>query len=461
MRLCGHCGGARAGSAGVRQCQCIPQSVWTAPEIIAALEDRDAAAVIRYLLNQRHLGLPQTALAKMTGLSQATISRAHNGTPIKGAQKTLQVFAGLGAPSADQQPASFPVDVSANDTDNDLAKHLPRFAGAALVGHLSVAAPDLMDGLAPTTTIPTRLTPQDVHDLNRTTDIMERWDFLYGGGLSRTAVLGQLRHVYDVYRLASCTPQVRTLLQSALARIAKVSSWMAFDAGDLPTARRCWLLGLSMATEADDARVTTSLLTDMARAAIHHGDPTTGLSMLGMAAASAPRATPTLRTAVAVVTARAHGALEDHRQCMAALDIACAHFAERDPAAEPTWMAFFDHAQFAGDRGQTLVPLALTGIEHDSAVDLLTEAVTAHTTDAARASALSLAKLSRLHLVAGDFAAAEQTVERLLPTATLVRSARVAGDLKDLFDATIPYGGDPAAGQIRHRVQEALATRGA
>ena len=344
--------------------------------------------------------------------------------------------------------------------DDDLAERLTRFAGAALFGHLSATASDLMDGLAPTTTMPSRFTAQDVHDLDRTTDIMERWDFLYGGGLSRNAVLGQLRHVYDAYRLASCTPQVRTLLQSSLARIAKVSSWMAFDAGDLPTARRCWLLGLSMATEADDARVTTSLLTDMARAAIHHGDPTTGLSMLGMAAASAPRTTPTLRTAVAVVTARAHGALEDHRQCMAALDIARAHFAERDMDAEPAWMSFFDNAQLAGDSGQALVPLALAGIEHDSAVNLLTEAVTAHTTDAARASALSLAKLSRLHVVAGDFTAAEQTVERLLPMASQVRSARVAGDLQDLFDATIPYGGDSAAGQIRHRVQEVLATRG-
>ncbi|OLT25416.1 hypothetical protein BJF83_22930 [Nocardiopsis sp. CNR-923] len=341
-------------------------------------------------------------------------------------------------------------------TDHDLAEGLIRFAGAAVFGDLSAVAPDLMDGMAPTITVPDRVSAQDVDYLDKTTDLMERWDFRFGGGLSRNAVLGQLRHVHDIYRLASYTPQVRTLVQSALARISKVAGWMAFDAADIATARRCWVLGLSMAAEAEDALVTTSLLTDMARASIHTGDPTTGLSMLGMATASATRATPILRTAVAVVTARAHGALGDRRDCLTAIDAAHAHFDRHDAQTEPSWMAFFDAAQLAGDAGQALVPLAVTGVEHDRAVDLLSHAVTQHAPDAARASALSLAQLTRLHIVVGDLPSAEQATETLLPTATMVRSARVRGNLRDLVDATIPYGGDPVAGRVRHRVEQAL-----
>ncbi len=409
------------------------------------------------VLADRHLELSQSALARVCGVTQPYVSTILSGKKTVKSDETAKCIIAAFARGQSALGDTGSLLVDGPITDQDLAVDLARFAGTAVFGNLMAVAPDLVEGMDPTDSLPTRVTAEDVDGLNQVTNVMEGMDYAFGGGLSRAAVLGQLRHVHMVYRHASYTPQVRTLMQGALARIAKVAGWMAFDSGDMPTARRCWVLGLTMASEADDPWVTTSLLTDMARAAIHGGDAATGLSLLGMAAASASRATATLRTAAAVVTARAHGTLEDQRQCMTALDTAHMHFDGRDPDAEPPWMGFFDEAQLAGDSGQALVPLAEKGVERDRAVELLSCAVSDHAADAGRASALSLAKLARLHVISADFDSADQATAQLLPAAVQVRSARVRGDLRALFDATIPYGGDPAAGRIRHRVQQALS----
>ncbi|MFE7461725.1 hypothetical protein ACWFMI_23235 [Nocardiopsis terrae] len=318
----------------------------------------------------------------------------------------------------------------------------------------------LVEHLHPAAPASTRVTSQDVTHLDRTTNLLEQGDFLFGAGLSRAAVFGQLQHIRQLYQHASCTPQVRTELESALARIAKVTGWMAFDAGDMEMARPCWALGLAMAKRADNAPVTTSLLTDMARASIHHGDPREALQLLGMAAASALACTATLRTAHAAVTARAHGTLGAERDCRASIEAAHHHFAQSEDENEPEWMAFFDHAQLSGDTGQALVPLALEGHQHERAVQLLEQAVHAHTPEAGRALALSRAKLVRLHLASGDLEQARAITHDLVGTAALVRSARVHQDLRTIADDTVPFGSNPDASWVRHQVTHVLTVPG-
>ncbi|MEU4283577.1 hypothetical protein [Nocardiopsis dassonvillei] len=357
----------------------------------------------------------------------------------------------LPTPPPDTAPLPF-TGSEARWDDATLTEHTVQLAGLAVFGNLRTVAPDLLEGMRPTLSLPDRVTAQDVADLTRITDLMERWDFLYGGALSLTAVLGQLEHVRMIYQTSSCTPQVRTLLQSALARTAKVAAWMAVDAGDLAVARRCWLLGLSMATDADDALVKISLLTDMARAAIHTGRAQDALSLMALAGASAGAATQTVRTAMAAVTARAHGALGQRDDCRSQIDTAYAHFSRRDPEEDPAWMAFYDAAQLAGDAGHALFPLALHGHDHDQTIALLTQAIRTHTHDAARSVALSRGKVVRLHLFTGNLEAASSETAPLLEAAITIRSARIRQDLSDLSTATEQFGADPTAAQLRQRI---------
>ncbi|NKY96739.1 helix-turn-helix domain-containing protein [Nocardiopsis alborubida] len=413
----------------------------------------DAAEVIRQL-RRRVPGLKQWAIARMCGVHQSTISRVERGRPLDRnlAQAALE---GLGAPTP-ETPLPSRSSAAVLPGDAALAGSFVSYAGTTVFGGTPIPVSALMDGIRPTTTIPTRVSAQDVAYLEQTTNLMERWDFLHGGGLSRSAVLGQLHHVSEVYRHASCGPQVRNLLRVALARISKVAGWMAFDDHDLTTARRCWLLGLSMATEAQDPLVLTSLLTDMARAAIHNGAPKDALDMLGMASGSARESSHLLRTAAAVVTARAHGALGHRRECLSHIEAAHDYFEHHDQGDDPEWMSFYDTAQLAGDAGQALHPIAMGGHDRAQTVDLLGKAVHGHTADAARASTLSRAKLARLHLAMEDLQSADEASAPLLSAVTTVRSARVRQDLLELSSATIAFGNDPVASRMRHNVERTL-----
>lgn len=425
------------------------------PQVRTAHQQGNATALV-YLAG-RNLGLPQAEVAHLCGLSQGTVSRILSGQrTIKEEDRKEAVLQRFAPPDYTPQPSGpSPLTV----TENDLDSSFTDVTGMAVFGDLAGPALGLVERMNPVATTPTRLGAQDVTHLETITDMMERTDFLHGGGMGYYAVLGQLRHACELYRHTSCSPAVRTALESALARLCKVAAWSAFDGGDQDVSRRCWILGLSMARRADDTRVMTSLLTDMARASIHHGHPDHALQQLGMAGAFAPTTTATLRTALSVVTARAHGSLGSERDCLSAIDTAHEHFDRRDPDREPAWMGFWSRAQLAGDTGQALVPLALErGRELDRAVRLLDSAVREHAPEDARAAVLSHGKLARLYLAAGDTGQARESTRTLVETAPAIRSARVRRDLADLAGDTIPHGSDPDALWVRHSIERTLTS---
>lgn len=445
MTVCTTCAG---------RCRCDLIAEFSQDAEVRAAHHRGDATALVYLAG-RNLGLSQAEVAHLCGLSQGFVSRVLSGQrTIKEEDRKRIVLARFAPPDYTPQPAG-PAPITV--TENDLDSAFGEVTAMAAFGDLGGPALGLVDRMHPVATTPARLGAQDVAHLETITDMMERTDFLHGGGMGYYALIGQLRHACELYRHTSCSPAVRTALESALARLCKVAAWSAFDGGDMDVSRRCWILGLSMARRATDHQVMTSLLTDMARASIHHGHPDQALQQLGMAGAFAPTTTATLRTALAVVTARAHGSLGAERDCLYAIDTAHAHFDRRDPDREPAWMGFWNSAQLAGDTGQALVPLALhQGRELDRAVQLLDSAVREHAPEEARAAVLSHIKLARLHLAAGDTDRARQSTRTLVETAPTIRSARVRRDLADLADDTIPLGCDPDATWVRHSIEHTL-----
>ena len=99
MVLCTNCGRPRDEGAPTRRCACIPDGVWKAPEMIAAIEHIDLGPVMRLLHTHpmtRHLS--QTALSRLTGASQSTISRWESSNKIPRPHRVVQAFQGLGVP---------------------------------------------------------------------------------------------------------------------------------------------------------------------------------------------------------------------------------------------------------------------------------------------------------------------------------------------------------------------------
>lgn len=76
-------------------CRCVPTDVWELPEMRQVWETRDASTVIR--LVRWNTDLSQTALARMTGLGQSTISEIISGkVELKHQGRINKVFEGFG-----------------------------------------------------------------------------------------------------------------------------------------------------------------------------------------------------------------------------------------------------------------------------------------------------------------------------------------------------------------------------
>ncbi|MEE2050652.1 hypothetical protein [Nocardiopsis tropica] len=340
--------------------------------------------------------------------------------------------------------------------DATIARELVRFTGLAVFGSLPAQVPDILSGMHVRGGTPERIGLDDVRYIERTTDLFESWDFAFGGGLSRNAVIGQLEWTHAVHNNASTTPAVRAALQSAISRLAEVAGWMSFDAGDSPTARRCWLLGLHMASEVRDWPNRTNILMDMAREAVYRHRPEDAVSLMGMARTWDTEVTATIRTAMHVVTARAHGAMGLEDECLRQIGQARECFADRNPTEDPPWIAYYDEAQLAGDCGHALFPLAARGVRVGETIDLLRHATRTHGPAAARSSALSRSKLARLHLLYTDPVEAAAEAAPVLRAASGIRSARLVDDLRSLHRDASDRATNPAAASLRRDVRAVL-----
>lgn len=100
VMVCPGCGRSRQrGTVGVR-CSCIPEAVWSEPEMVSALERLDVAAVVRLLrFHPSCQGLTLLALSRLTGRAPSTLSEWMSGKiSHPDVSRAVQVFEGLGAP---------------------------------------------------------------------------------------------------------------------------------------------------------------------------------------------------------------------------------------------------------------------------------------------------------------------------------------------------------------------------
>ncbi|WP_229399931.1 hypothetical protein [Micromonospora okii] len=137
-----------------------------------------------------------------------------------------------------------------------------------------------------------RLTMSTVVRIEAATAAFGAQDAAIGGGLSREAAVGQLKHAVDLLRVASYTESVGNRMLAAIAELAGMAGWMSHDVQMAGPAQRYFTLGLQAARESTDRRSTllqVSLLADMARQMRDLGHPATGLQLVDAALALLPR----------------------------------------------------------------------------------------------------------------------------------------------------------------------------
>ncbi len=123
MMLCGNCGRPR-GRRRVNFCTCLPSGFWERPQVRQKVHERDAAGVLR-LVRQANPRLSQEALARMSGLSQSTMSRLLNGRPVGNPAKAAAALTRLGAPlTAAATPRRVAAEADLNADDHQVLARL-------------------------------------------------------------------------------------------------------------------------------------------------------------------------------------------------------------------------------------------------------------------------------------------------------------------------------------------------
>ncbi len=447
---------------------------FTREPVRRALAGYDFGYVFRAV--RRAAGLTQQQLGDLLELEQDRISRIERGQrQLRDVAIIARVASRLGIP-----PALLGFGAGAASVEGAGAAELREvdwvrrrdfsWVVAGLVLGLGVDALDIdrLNALLPTgaaASAPARIGAADVEVIEQATARLRLSDFSSGGGLCRPAAVTKLRSVLPLLDTAS-TAAVRERLLVATAELGMVAAWASYDVERHNDARRLWMIALSVAREAehpDAADLTANLLMDMANQALHLRRPREALSVVQLGfGAGASRSQPlSASTASRLLGYEAwcQAAQGDVPACDRALGQAEEQFVLTDPAKAAPCAALITVAELTGLQGHIHYTLAQTAAAKHAvqAVPLLQGGVEGFGVVYARSRAIQLPGLAGAHALTGDLDTAVRIGHCAVEEITALASPRAYDRLRTLDTVLQPYGTDPAVGEMRDRIQAALA----
>ncbi|MGH3821463.1 MAG: helix-turn-helix domain-containing protein [Pseudonocardiaceae bacterium] len=325
--------------------------------------------------------------------------------------------------------------------------------GALTLGPLAA----LLDGVSEPTPIPHRIGTTEIEQIRTAETVFAGWDFTYGGGLAREAVMGQLRWSARLLDESTCPARLSSELHSAVGALADTAGYMAFDAGAYDDARRVFRFALTCAEKAGDWDLRAVVLDSMALLEIRVGQPDEGLTLAEQALVRADRLTETVQGLLHTTRSRALAKMRRGQDTLIAVGAAEDHFAQATPANDPPFLDYWNAAFLTGNTGQALFDLAIAGHHCEDAADRLTTAAAEHhTAGRARSQAICLTKLASLTMVTGDPIQAAAIGIKALNTASTIRSHRVTDDLRELFRYAAAHQHRDEVAHLRHRISTLL-----
>ncbi|MED7947343.1 transcriptional regulator [Streptomyces sp. BE303] len=317
----------------------------------------------------------------------------------------------------------------------------------------------LPDTELPTPTRPGRLGMSDVLRIRDTTDAFRRLDNAHGGGLSRRAVVGQLQDITTMVKQGRASDEVGRELFVAVADLASVAGWMTHDVGRHAEAQHYLLLGLQAAKAAGPAgaAIAGHLLNCLARQANHLRRPTDALELV-QAGMYGTRKLPAdrLRAVLAILEARCHATLGDLPA--AQRSIATAEHALDNDTEPPTWVLWFDRAEYE----VTVGVCELIAAEHDAdrarnAITSIEAGTALRPAERTRSRAFDQIALARAYVRSGDLDGADTATYNALHLFGHVDSTRITDRLRELDAELAAVPGAPLARTTRERIAAATA----
>jgi hypothetical protein len=305
-----------------------------------------------------------------------------------------------------------------------------------------------------------RIGDQEVMQVRAVTEVFRSLDNAYGGGLTREAVIGQLILTASLVEDTTYTEEVGRKLITGMGDLATVAGWMCHDVSMHATAQRYFLLALQAAKEADDPSLGAHVLSCMARQAGHLGQPQDALELIHLARYGARHtATPTVGALLHSLEARYYamtGRLKDFDRAAGQAEAA---FADRDPAQDPPWVAYFDTGEYYATLGicHQIAARASAPGRARRAIDMIGHALAHRDPSRVRSRAFDHLGLARAYLAAGELESAEAAGTTALELTGKVSSARVRDRLHGLLGETSLYASTPVIADLRRRILDRLA----
>ena len=286
-------------------------------------------------------------------------------------------------------------------------------------------------------------------------DAFRSLDNAYGGGITRGAIIGQLASTASLVEDTTYTEEVGRKLITGIGDLATVAGWMCHDVSMHTAAQRYFLLALQAAKGADDPNLGAHVLSCMARQAGHLDRPREALELIHIARYGARHtATPTIDALLHSLEARycaMMGRLKDFDRAAGQAEAA---FADRDPAQDPAWVAYFDTSEYYATLGICHQIAARTSAPGQAihAIDMISHALAHRDPSRVRSRAFDSLGLARAFLAAGELESAEAAGTMALELTGKISSARVHGRLQELLRETSPYAGTPVIADLRNRI---------
>lgn len=329
-------------------------------------------------------------------------------------------------------------------------KQFLRATALGLGGFALAPVASLLEGAEPTP-VPARIGQTEIEHIRTAARVFAEWDHTYGGGLAREAVQAQLRYSAELLE-ATVPARLRAELFRAVGRLADVAAYKAFDACAHDEATRVFRFALACAEEAGDWHLRAEILADMARQAVHLGQPDDGLTYIDHALVRADRLNPTERAMLHTTRARALASMRRVQDTLSAVGTADDHFAH----ANPPYVSYYDTAEHAGAQGGVLATLAVTGHGAAEAERRLSTAIGGYQATYVRSTVQCEVLLSSLTMITGDPAHAAAIGTAALDRADSLRSPRTLTLLRELRQRTAPHTAIGEVGHLRHQIDNVL-----
>jgi transcriptional regulator with XRE-family HTH domain len=445
----------------------IPEGFYDDPAVRAALAAYDFGPVLAAI--REHTGLSQLQLAGLVGLSQSRVSAVERGERrLTHVRVVARMATALGIPArllgfdTDSAGSVAEQEVSWLDRRDFLALVTAATLGSNLHPELARLGA-LLPGRAEPVTRP-RIGAADVNAIEAITDGFRRSDFAHGGGLCRAAAIAQL---HQVRRLedAACSPEVHTRLLVAIAELASIAGWMAYDVEDHDAARRLWTYALDTARRAEDhprsADLCVDVLLDMAHQSLHLGRPREALHFVQLGSATAANR----RHPVSAITqgyisavlgwcrASLGEAEPTHRAISQSQDL----YATADPSTSPPWAWFVTDAEIAAQQGHALYLLSLSHPQFaPNAIERLAGAANDYGAGYERSRAVLLPPLAAAYFQAGDVESGVATGYDAVTAISGLSSTRGYARLRVVDAVAEPFTRTPEVAELRAHIHAAL-----